>query len=403
MSNIVDFTQSRAEKLYKEGIYHEEQGRYTDAVAAFEQVVQLNPSHVEAHLGLAYSYQRLEQTEDALHHARIAVSLKPSARAHFILGHALLTKREFAAALDELRACLDLDPDFAEARYQIAFSYYLQGDYNVAITEFHRVAQRQPDWETLFFLGESYRLTMRPTEAERTFRRALGVTTNWTQVELTRGQLESALRLHEFPAAHTFTMKDRLYCDNGTVYLGTSLDDGVRIPPYLVHHFSNDDIARTLSRLLHLKAAHEWHWDSVWAVDTVSMPLAVAMARLFSLPFQPASGDRALVVQALGEQVLPLQETVAQTKAVNSFCLLSCWTDEWLADITGLLTPLTGSLPWYRVTTSADGTMPSVAIDSRPPEEIATELLETLVALPAEPNLTAQLDYYHRHSRLRWE
>lgn len=402
MANIVDFSHSRAERLYRDGVLHEERGRFDEALRVFQQVVQLNPSHVEAHISLAFGYHRNEQYEEALHHARIAVSLKPSARAHFALGHALLSRRDTLAALDEFRACLTFDPDFADARYQIAFAYYLQGDYDVAITEFHRVALRNPDWETFFFMGECYRLTMRSAEAERTFRKALAIAGNWTQVELTRGQLDAALRLGEFPDGHIFTMKDRLYCDTGTIYLGTTRDDGVRIPPYLIHHFNYEDIARTLQRFRHLKKSQGWTWDTIWAVDDTSLPLAMAMASLFNLKVQAPNGARPLVVQAIGENVTTFQETVAEVKSVNSFCLLTCWAEEWHADITGVVTPLVGSVPWHRKN-QKEGVPAETLVDSRPPDQIAHDILTTLKMLPAEPNLTAQLDYYHRHHRLRWD
>lgn len=401
MANIVDFSHSRAERLYRNGVFHEERGNFEDALRAFQQVVQLNPSHMDAHISLAFGYHRNEQFDEALHHAKIAVSLNPSARAHFALGHALLARRDTLAALDEFRTCLALDPDFADARYQIAFAYYLQGDYEVAITEFHRVAQRNPDWETFFFMGECYRLTMRPAEAERVFRKALGVAGNWTQVELTRGQLDASLRLNEFPDGHIFTVKDRLYCDTGTVYLGTTRDDGVRIPPYLVHHFTYEDIARTLMRLHHLKRARGWTWDTIWAVDESSMPLAMAMAHLFSLKVQSPHGTHPLVIQAVGDSVATFQEAVAQAKGVNSFCLLTCWAEEWHADITGVVTPLLGSVPWFRK--NQTDALADSRKDSRPPEQIAQEILKAYHALTPEPNLTAQLDYYHRHHRLRWE
>lgn len=222
---------------------------------------------------------------------------------------------------------------------------------------------------------------------------------NWTQVELTRGQLDASVRLNEFPDGHIFTMKDRLYCDNGTVYLGTSLDDGVRIPPYLVHHFSYDDVARTLSRLIHLREARGWTWDSVWSADDLSVPLAMAIANLFDLKFHASNGSRTLVVQAIGESVSVMQGAMEEAHGVNSFCLLTCWAEEWHADITGVITPLPGSVPWFRKGSSSG----AGSNDHRPPERIAQDILTRLDALLPEPNLTAQLDYYYRHQRLRWE
>jgi tetratricopeptide (TPR) repeat protein len=397
MAHIVDFSHSRAERIFRDGIRYEERGRFEEALRAFEQVVHLNPSHVEAHLRLAAVNHHSENYEEAVHHASVAVALKPSAEAHFALGHAQLALRDTLAALDQFRACLALDPDFAEARYQIAFAYYLQGDYEIAITEFHRAAHHTPDWETLFFMGECYRMTMRPAEAERAFRKALNVASSWTQVELTRGQLEAAARLAEFPDGHIFTMKDRLYCDVGTVYLGTTRDDGVHIPPYLVHHFTYEDVARTLARLTGLAEARGWRWDSVVPADDASMPLAIAIARLLRVPERAQEAERPLVVQAVGEALPVFREAAEAARGVNSFVLLTCWPDEWHADITGIITPLIGSVPWTR---PPPANTPQRELSA---EAIAQEILAQVRRLPAEANVTAQLDYYHRHRRLRWE
>ncbi|MBA3533858.1 MAG: hypothetical protein H0T73_18220 [Ardenticatenales bacterium] len=69
-----------------------------------------------------------------------------------------------------------------------ATAYYLQGEYEVAITEFHGAAQRGADWATYFFLAECYRLTQRPLEVLRYLRRTLTLATCWEQSDLTHTQ-----------------------------------------------------------------------------------------------------------------------------------------------------------------------------------------------------------------------
>lgn len=384
MARIVDFSQSRAERLYRKGALYEERGHLEEALGLYSEVVQLNPFHADAHLNLAFGCLRLEQYGDAIRHASIALALKPSARAYYILGKVHLAQHDSAAALEAFRACLALDAEYADARYRLALAYYLQGEYEVAITEFHRAAQRVPDWDTFFFLGESYRLTARPADAERAFRKALAVAGNREQTEAAQVQLDAALRLAEFPDGFSFAMKERLYCEAGVVYLGTTRDDGVHIPPYLIHHFTYADVACTLRRFRRLQQARGWGWDCVRPADESSIPLAMALARL--LDACAPDGERVLLALAIGNDHSHFQKATA---AQNSFCLLSCWGEAWYADFTGVVSALPGSIPWQR--------------SGEPPEAGAQEILEALTALPAEPNLTAQVDYYHRHARLRWQ
>lgn len=414
MTRILDLGQAVADRFYQEGIRHEETGEVEEALRAFRRAVRADATHVDAHLALAYHCHRLNRFDEAVAHCEAALAVRPHAEAYFSLGHVLIARQQYEAALRALRHCLEIDPSYDPARYQIAFIYYLQGDYEVAITEFHRAAHHEPDWETLFFLGECYRMTRRPQEAEKVFRRALSMAINWGQVELTRGQLQACQRLAEFPPDQALSVKDRAYCDCGVVYLGTSLDDGVAIPPYVFYHFTYVDLARTLRRFLALQQAEGWTWDVVLPVDIVSLPLALALARTFGVGTEPLPGGRTLVVQALGETVEGLQDAAEGLDDAQTFCLLACWAEEWYPDVVGLMTPLVGALPWYRPGTRSrlqNGLMTRPAPadgpttpwrDARPAEEIADDLLHALATLPDEPTLPAQLAYYRHHPNLRW-
>lgn len=339
--------------------------------------------------------------------------------AYFNLGHALIDKSEHEAALAALRRCLELEPNFARAQYEIAFVYYLKGEYDVAITEFHRAAQIEPDWETYFFLGECYRLTWRSDEAERMYRKAMPLAASWGQVEITKAQLECVARQREFPSRKDLTVKDRYYCDSGVVYLGAGQDDGLEIHPYFFYHFSYQDLAVTLKRLLALIEALDLKFDAVAPVDIVSHPLAMALARRLGVGTEPQTGGDTLLVQALGETVEGLQDALERTGGATTFCLAASWEEDWAPDILGIHTPLPNSVPWYRVgtllrvgssveSTTIDDSMKEIEpeagfVDPRPAESIATEILQALDNVPDEPTLSAQVNYYRQmHRRLRF-
>jgi tetratricopeptide (TPR) repeat protein len=279
VSQILDFARCRAEKLYQQAVELEQEGDLDEALALLEQVIGLDQTHADAHLALSFHYRRVNRIEEAIEQCRKSLDITPSAEGFFSLGQALIDKNEHTAAMQALRRCLDLDPSMARAQYKIAFVYYLRGEYDVAITEFHRAAQIEPDWETYFFLGECYRLTHRCPEAERMLRKAMPLAGSWGQVELTKSQLACVARLSEFSGDDDLTVKDRYYADSGVVYLGTAQDDGLQVHPYFFYHFSYRDLAVTLKRLLALIEAARWQFDAVAPVDIVSLPLALALAR----------------------------------------------------------------------------------------------------------------------------
>jgi tetratricopeptide (TPR) repeat protein len=414
VTQILDFTQSLADRFYYEGVSYEEMGELDEAKRAFERAIRADRTHAPARIALAYHYRRLDHIDQAVAHCRTAVANQPTAEAYFSLGHMLIAAHEYEAALTALRRCLDRDPDYDQARYQIAFVYYLMGEYEVAITEFHRAALYEPDWETLFFLGECYRMTRRPAEAERIFRRALSRTSSWGQVEITRGQLQACQRLAEFPAERPLSIKDRTYCDCGVVYLGSRMDDGLDVPPYLFYRFEYEDLAYTLNRFLALKEARGWEWDAVMPVDIISLPLALALANYLNVGTEPLRDGRTLIIQALGETVEGLQDASERLKNSHTFCLLVCWPEEWRPDFVGLATPLLGSLPWYRTGTvgqlheflfgGKDGNPNDSRVwqDPRPPEAIAGDILSVLASIPEEANLHTQVAYYQKYRHLRW-
>lgn len=418
MNQILDFNRCRAERLYRQGLDCEREGDQAEALALFEQAVALDPQHADARVATASHYRRLGRLDEAIAQCRAALEIEPHPAAYFNLGHALIDKNEHEAALIALRRCLELEPTFVRAQYEVALVYYLKGDYDVAITEFHRVAQIEPDWETYFFLGECYRLTRRSTEAERMYRKAMPLAGSWGQVEITKTQLECVARQREFPPDADLTVKDRYYCDSGVVYLGAAQDNGLEIHPYFFYHFSYRDLAITLKRLLAVIEGLNLCFDAVAPVDIVSHPLAMALARRLGVGTEPQPNGNTLLVQALGETVEGLQDALERTPGATTFCLAASWEEDWAPDILGIHTPLPSSVPWYRIGalsliyTQARGGASQTReliesetsfVDPRSSELIATEILRALDRAQDEPTLKAQVDYYRvAHHRLRF-
>lgn len=122
------------------------------AIAAYRRAIELEPSEDRAYLGLA----KLESETPALATLRRLVARVPaSVDGHYLLGQRLVaTDRD--AAIAQLRAVLELDPDHIDARIDLARVLRLQGKLPAAIVEtrsaFDRSGQALELAEELFWL-----------------------------------------------------------------------------------------------------------------------------------------------------------------------------------------------------------------------------------------------------------
>ena len=122
------------------------------AIAAYRRAIELEPGEDRAYLGLA----KLEPGPAALATLRRLVARVPtSVDGHYLLGQRLVaTDRD--AAVTELRAVLELDPDHIDARIDLARVLRMQGQLPAAIVEtrsaFDRSGQALELAEELFWL-----------------------------------------------------------------------------------------------------------------------------------------------------------------------------------------------------------------------------------------------------------
>jgi tetratricopeptide (TPR) repeat protein len=87
------------------------QGRYPEAVAEFEQVLASDPRNDGAYRGLAQTYAAMGLTEKAVESWRRDISLQPNSVDPYVqLGKFELNRRDYAAAVANFRAALNLAP-----------------------------------------------------------------------------------------------------------------------------------------------------------------------------------------------------------------------------------------------------------------------------------------------------
>jgi tetratricopeptide (TPR) repeat protein len=134
---------TQAFALQSEGMRLYREGKYRDAIQAFQRVVNLNLNSF-----LAYYY----------------------------LGVCLLADRRYAEAIDPLKIALDLQPDYVQAHLALGDAFLKQGDTDEARAEYLRAIELQPNYAQAHDgLGRLLESTGRDAEAEQQYRRALEI------------------------------------------------------------------------------------------------------------------------------------------------------------------------------------------------------------------------------------
>ncbi len=112
-------------ELFARGIALEEDPNHqSQAIAAYQRVLQLDPEHAAAHINLGTLYYNRQEYGLAEEHYRRAIEIDPRyALAYFDLGNVLDETGRVAEAIHTYHAALQLAPTYADAHYNLALAY----------------------------------------------------------------------------------------------------------------------------------------------------------------------------------------------------------------------------------------------------------------------------------------
>jgi len=106
------------------------EGRLDEAIAAYQQVVTINPNDTAARIRLAHLLILRQRSAEAVEQAQAAVLLDPSnPQALAALCRALDWEGQYADAFDACECAIELDPNYAEAYAYLAKTYVDTGDW----------------------------------------------------------------------------------------------------------------------------------------------------------------------------------------------------------------------------------------------------------------------------------
>src|SRR6267143_3984916 len=141
---------NRAQKALRAGDFERAEQLYRDLLAKDDH-------DNEARLGLSHALLKLRRLQDSFDHAARVIAADPlSARAHSLLGSAVLASGDFRLSVEEFRTALALDGNEAMAIAGLAMVDYYENRTAKCITGLRRAVDIDPNEpDSVFDLGQA--------------------------------------------------------------------------------------------------------------------------------------------------------------------------------------------------------------------------------------------------------
>lgn len=168
--NAGDKALNRAQKALRSGDFERAEQLYRELLAKNEQ-------NAEARLGLSHALLKQRRIQDSFDHAARVLTIDPlSARAHALLGSAVLAGGDFRLSVEEFRTALSLNSDEAMAIAGLAMVDYYENRTAKCILGLRRAAYLDPDEpDYVFNLGQAAARNERYKEAADAYERFLAI------------------------------------------------------------------------------------------------------------------------------------------------------------------------------------------------------------------------------------
>jgi predicted aspartyl protease/Tfp pilus assembly protein PilF len=167
-SGGTDKARTRAERALREG-------EFAEAEQIYRELLSKDAHDNDARLGLSLALLKQRNLQDAYDHAARVLAADPlSARAHALLGSAILGSGDFRESLEEFRTALSLNENEAMAIAGLAMIDFYENRSELAIKGLRRavfLASGEPDY--VFDLGQAAARTERYKEAADSYERFL--------------------------------------------------------------------------------------------------------------------------------------------------------------------------------------------------------------------------------------
>ncbi len=167
---------------------------WQDEITLRRDAVAKSPAKPRAHAILANALERNHEYDEAALYYRKTLDLHPvnAEEIHYNLGNVLMARREINEAVQHFSTAVNLNPDAALFRLNLAYALSLQGNAGAAYNELQKLIERHPEEPRAHNnLGILLMKQGKPNEAVFHFSKALALRPNYRQARL---NLEAARR-----------------------------------------------------------------------------------------------------------------------------------------------------------------------------------------------------------------
>jgi tetratricopeptide (TPR) repeat protein len=162
-------------KAYTKGYRALRRGDFQEAEKIFRELLGKDAQDVEARLGLSFALLKQRSLQGAYDNAARVIMLNPlSARAHALLGSAILGAGEFRLSVEEFRTALTLDENEALAVAGLAMVDFYENRMSLALAGLRKAVSMDPDEpDFVFNLGQAAARSEKYKEAADSYERFL--------------------------------------------------------------------------------------------------------------------------------------------------------------------------------------------------------------------------------------
>ncbi len=168
---------SSDKKAYTKGYKAIRKGEYPQAEKIFRELLTKDSQDIEARLGLSWALLKQRQLQGAYDNAaRVIMQAPLSARAHALLGAAILGAGEFRLSVEEFKTALALNENEALAVHGLAMIDFYENRLSLAIPMLRRSVSMDPEEpDFIFHLGQACARSEKYKEAADSYERFLAI------------------------------------------------------------------------------------------------------------------------------------------------------------------------------------------------------------------------------------
>jgi tetratricopeptide (TPR) repeat protein len=156
---------------YDYGVEHIKKGGFDEAIAAWEKVLELDPTMVNAYEKLGMAYYTQGRFDKAIEIYRKESELNPNnPKVYFNMGVVYRMNEQFDDAIKMQKKAISLEPKFASAFNELGLTFCKQRKLDEAIQAHKKALELDPNLGTAHnYLGVAYLLKGMNAEAEAEF------------------------------------------------------------------------------------------------------------------------------------------------------------------------------------------------------------------------------------------